>query len=77
MASDKRDVDSLDESEFGIGVGMIDAVSRANRAVTAEQELMEIYSLPKTFDNSMPDRPTPETTPAPRLLPGETEADRA
>lgn len=74
--SDKRDVVSLDESEFGIGVGMIDEVSRANRVVTAEQELMEIYSLPKTFDNSMPDRPTPETTPVPRLLPGETEADR-
>jgi hypothetical protein len=40
-------------------------------------EAWEIKSLPKTFDGSMPDRPTPETTPVPRLAPGETEADRA
>ena len=75
---DKRDADGGDDStEFGLGTGMIDPVARADRNVTAEQELMEIYARPKTFDGSMPDRPALETTPVPRLLPGETEADRS
>lgn len=77
MLGDKRDADSDSESEFGLGTGMIDPVSRINRMLTPEQELMEIYSRPKTFDGSMgEDRPELATTPVPRLLPGETEADR-
>jgi hypothetical protein len=55
---------------------MIDPVARADRAIPVHQELWEIAALPKTFDNSMPDRPEPEETPVPRLLPGETELDR-
>ena len=77
MASDKRDADSLDESEFGLAPGMIDDVRREGRFISAEEQRMEIMALPKTFDNSMPDRPTVETTPVPRLLPGEEESDRA
>lgn len=78
--SDKRDPDSADESEFGLGTGMIDSTARGERAIEGYQELWEIYSLPHTFDGSLDEqggRPSPETTPVPRLLPGETEADRA
>lgn len=75
--SDKRDADSWDESEFGTGPGMIDATARADRAIEPYIQAWEIAALPKTFDGSMPDRKTPEETPVPRLLPGETEADRA
>lgn len=73
---DKHDAESWDESEFGLGSGMIDPLSRAGRFIGPHQELMEIYALPKTFDGSMPDRPAQETTPVPRLLPGEEETDR-
>jgi hypothetical protein len=76
MPGDKRDAEDWNESEFGLGSGIIDPVSRSARAFSAEDELKEIYSLPKTFDHSMPDRPSVEETPVPRLLPGETEADR-
>jgi hypothetical protein len=72
----KRNPDDDQQSEFGLGLGLIDETSRADRAITPEQELQEIYSLPKTFDNTMPDRPKSEDTPVPRLLRGETEADR-
>lgn len=72
-----RDVDDPNETEFGLGPGMIDPQLRKDRVLTAEQELQEIYSLPKTFDNSMPNRPDPQDTPVPRLLPGESESDRA
>ena len=65
------------ESEFGMGEGFIDPIARADRAMPEHQQLAEIYALPKTFDNSMPERKSPEETPVPRLLPGETEADRA
>jgi hypothetical protein len=82
--SDLRNPDSDDESEFGLGLGMIDAVQRADGrdALPVHQMLSEIYSLPKTFDGSaaaLPggERGEVETTPVPRLLPGETEADRA
>jgi hypothetical protein len=75
--SDKRDVDSPIESEFGLGEGMIDPISRLDRSLPIEQQLWEIAALPKTFDGSMPDRLEPEETPVPRLLPGETEADRS
>jgi hypothetical protein len=77
--SDFHDPDSAEESEFGLGPGMIDPQNRANRVLPAEQELWEIYALPKTFDaeaNGI-EIGTPDTTPVPRLLPGETEADRA
>jgi hypothetical protein len=74
--SDLHDPDSTDETEFGLGPGLIDPISRRNRNITAEQELQEIYARPKTFDGSMPNRPDLEDTPVPRLLPGETEADR-
>jgi hypothetical protein len=76
--SDFHDADSADESEFGLGPGMIDPYLRSNRALSVEQELQEIYALPKTFDaeaNGI-DIGSPDTTPVPRLLPGETEADR-
>lgn len=79
MPADKRDPDNANwqESEFGVGSGVIDPVRRADRALLSPWELgMEIAALPKTFDKSMPDRPTVETTPVPRLAPGETEADR-
>jgi hypothetical protein len=79
---DKRDYNSWLESEFGIGENLLDPVSRVERTLSAEQEMMEIYALPKTFDGSgagLPggERPSQETTPVPRLLPGETEEDRA
>lgn len=74
--TDVHDADSPDESEFGLGLGYIDPVSRAGRFITPEQELAEIYALPKTFDGSMPDRPIAAETPVPRLLPGEEETDR-
>jgi hypothetical protein len=72
----KHDVDSPDESEFGLGSGLIDPIQRAGRFVSAEQELQEIYALPKSFDGSYPDRKKQDETPVPRLLPGESEADR-
>lgn len=74
--SDKRNADDWSESEFGLGNKLIDDGLRADRVLPVEQELAEIYALPHTFDNSMPDRKSPEETPVPRLLPGETEADR-
>lgn len=74
--SDVRDADSPDESEFGLGSGLIDPVQRAGRHLSAEDELREIYARPKTFDGSMKDRPNLADTPVPRLLPGETEEDR-
>jgi hypothetical protein len=77
MSDDPRDASLWDQSEFGLGEGMIDPVSRAERTIPVEDELKEIYALPKTFDNSMPDRPTVQETPVPRLGPNETEADRA
>lgn len=73
---DKRDDSNVDESEFGLGEGMIDDRMRADRAIPEYMQAWEIKALPKTFDGSMPTRPTVETTPVPRLAPGETEADR-
>jgi hypothetical protein len=64
--SDTRDLENPDESEFGLGRGMIDARMRADRALPSYMEAWEIKALPKTFDGSMPDRPTPETTPVPK-----------
>jgi hypothetical protein len=77
--SDVRDADSNDESEFGLGTGMMDAVQRADGrdALPVHQQQWEIMALPKTFDGSMPDRADAESTPVPRLLPGESESDRA
>lgn len=81
--SDVRDADSFDESEFGLGTGMIDSRMRTDGrdALSPHQELWEIRSRPKTFGGSalgLPggERPATEETPVPRLLPGETEADR-
>lgn len=77
--SDFHDPDDPNESEFGLGMGMIDPMLRSNRALSVEQQLQEIYAKPKTFDaeaNGI-DPGDPTTTPVPRLLPGETEADRA
>ena len=68
--------DDPNESEFGLGPGLIDPVRRANRTLSPWEESMEIAALPKTFGGSMPDRPDVAETPVPRLLPGETEADR-
>lgn len=76
--SDKRNPDSDDESEFGLGRDMIDSGLRADRALPLHQELTEIYSLPKSFDGSSEaGLVPPEETPVPRLLPGEKESDRA
>lgn len=77
MPGDKRDNETWDESEFGLGSGVIDPIRRADRHVSSHEEAMEIRALPSSFDGSMPDRPTPEETPVPRLLPGEKETDRA
>lgn len=81
MSDLPRDADSWEQSEFGLGNKLIDPTNRAERTLSAEQELMEIYGRPKTFGGSelgLPggERPDLETTPVPRLLPGETEADR-
>lgn len=66
-----------DDSEFGLGPGMIDPISRADRAIEGYQELWEIRSTPESFDSGGEGVVKPEETPVPRLLPGETEADRA
>lgn len=76
-----RNFDNVDQSEFGLGSGMIDSVSRTERNLPVEQELWEIKSRPRTFGGSelgLPggERPDLETTPVPRLLPGEVESDR-
>lgn len=78
MTGDKRIVDSWSESEFGLGEGVIDPGLRSSRTLPTHQELAEIYAVPKSFGGSMlPGAPLPpEETPVPRLLPGETEADR-
>lgn len=78
VVSDFHDSDDPNESEFGLGRGAIDPQNRKNRVLPVEQELWEIYALPKTFDAEANGvvRPKPEDTPVPRLLPGETEADR-
>lgn len=62
---------------------MIDPVMRVDGrdAMPPHQQGWEIRSLPQTFGGSalgLPggERPEPEETPVPRLLPGETEADR-
>lgn len=73
---DVRDPESWDESEFGLGNGMIDPGERRDRSLAPWQEMAEIKALPKTFDHSMLNRPTVQVTPVPRLAPGETEADR-
>jgi hypothetical protein len=73
------DVDNEEDSEFGLGSGLIDPTNRANRILEPWQESAEIAALPKTFDGSLDlqgGRPSVDTTPVPRLLPGETEADR-
>lgn len=77
-----RDADSDDQSEFGLGRGMIDPGERADRSLPVHQQGWEIAALPKTFGGSeagLPggERKAVEETPVPRLLPGETEADRA
>ncbi len=75
--SDKRNADSNDESEFGLGTGFIDSGLRADRALPDHQRLAEIYAVPKTFDESSgAGLVSPEETPVPRLLPGEVESDR-
>jgi hypothetical protein len=77
--SDFHDPDDPNESEFGLGPGMIDPQNRASRVMPLHQELWEVYALPRTFDAEANGIPTakPEETPVPQLLPGETEADRA
>lgn len=57
-------------------MGMIDPIARKQRNIPGHQQKWEIAALPKTFDGSMENRPEPEETPVPRLLPGEVEADR-
>lgn len=72
----KRDPDSTADSEFGLAEGMIDPISREQRAIEPYQELWEIAALPKTFGGSeagLPGgkRPLPEETPVPRRFPGD------
>jgi hypothetical protein len=79
---DVRDPESFDESEFGLGEGFIDSGLRADRALPLHQQLSEIYALPKVFGGSeagLPggERGDVESTPVPRLLPGEAPEDRA
>lgn len=82
MSDDPRDADSWQQSEFGLGEGMIDPVMRTDgRDALGHMELWEIRALPKTFGGSelgLPGgvRPVVEETPVPRLLPGEKESDR-
>lgn len=60
-----------DETEFGLGPGLIEDQKRADRNLTVAEQLMEIRSLPKSFDHSLLNRPEPEDTPVPRLIPGD------
>jgi hypothetical protein len=82
MGRDSRDPESFDESEYGLPEGLIEEGVREGRTgMSVEQSLQEIYARPKTFGGSeagLPggERPDVETTPVPRLLPGETEEDR-
>jgi hypothetical protein len=77
MSGDERNADQWLESEFGLGLGFIDPVSRADRSMPPHQELAEIYAVPKTFDGSSEaGLVSPEETPVPKLLPGEVEEDR-
>lgn len=81
MSDYSRDPDSEDVSEFGLGTGMIDSRSREDRNLSPLQQMWEIKSLPKTYAGSelgLPggERPDVETTPVPRLLPGEEATDR-
>lgn len=82
MTDDPRDAESWEQTEFGLGAGLIDPIRRRDRVLTAEEERMEIMSRPKTFGGShlgLPGgvRPELDETPVPRLLPGEEESDRA
>lgn len=43
-----------DHTEFGGGAGLIDSVSRADRALDPEQELMEIYATNPADEKSDP-----------------------
>lgn len=66
-----RDANSEEQSEFGLGEGMIDPGERLDRTLSLWQEMAEIKALPKTFAGSetgLPGgkRPTVETTPVPR-----------
>lgn len=76
--SDVRDADSWDESEFGLGPGMIDETLRVDGRDAMPVHMLgwEIGALPKSFDGSFPNRTSAEETPVPRLLPGETASDR-
>lgn len=76
MSDWPRDAESDDQSEFGLGSGMIDPGERLARTLSPWQAMAEIKARPKTFDNSNPLRPPVETTPVPRLAPGEQESDR-
>lgn len=69
MPGDVRN-ESADESEFGLGPGMIDPGMRSDRSLPVEQQLWEIAARrdPEPLDVS--------EVPVPRLLPGEEEADR-
>jgi hypothetical protein len=73
---DKRDAQTWDQSEFGLGTGAMDPVRRADRDLTPHEFGMEIFALETDFGGSNLDRPPVETTPVPRLLPGEKETDR-
>ena len=78
MPGDRRDANSVEETEFGLGAGMIDPGERETRALPVHQQLWEIYAVPRTFDGSGGDELLPpEEVPVPRLLPGEVESDRA
>lgn len=72
--SDRRD-ESGDESEFGLGMGMIDEGLRESRALPLHQELWEIAARPSPFGGSAP-IPDVSEVPVPKLLPGEEEIDR-
>jgi hypothetical protein len=74
MPGDVRD-ESGDESEFGLGEGMIDPISRRDRAIPLHQELWEIAARPQTVDGAVEVPPVEEVV-VPRLLPGEEESDR-
>lgn len=78
MSGDLRDPDSWDESEFGLGEGMIDPTMRVDGrdALPVHQQQWEIMAMPRSFDGSAGERPDASETPVPRLLPGEEASDR-
>jgi hypothetical protein len=70
-------VESEDSTEFGGDIGMFFTIERSSRSLPTHQQLWEIAARTHPFGGvGTPALPV-DKTPVPKLLPGETEADRA